>query len=240
MPSLVPRLDRRVWMLLVAMLVFKFGQGLYYPFSTIYLLPQLRRYLALPRGCGSCGPGRRERGLGSRLRPPYRPLRPQARDARRPLGERCTFRRLRVCRGILGIPSGLRGGGPRGRYRLRRRPQRDGRQRYPQSPASPGARLGSGWRQRRLGFRPRGGQPGRTLCRRRGDHLPHLFTGTTALTLAVLLSLALLVRESAPKIEERDLSAIPLSKLRAALSDTPFVVLLAVGFFLYYTLVVLL
>ncbi len=36
MPSLVPRFDRRVWMLLVAMLVFRFGQGLYYPFSTIY------------------------------------------------------------------------------------------------------------------------------------------------------------------------------------------------------------
>lgn len=34
--SLVPRFDRRVWMLTGAMLVFRFGQGLYYPFSTIY------------------------------------------------------------------------------------------------------------------------------------------------------------------------------------------------------------
>lgn len=28
--------DRRVWLLLGAMLVFRFGQGLYYPFSAIY------------------------------------------------------------------------------------------------------------------------------------------------------------------------------------------------------------
>lgn len=31
-----PRFDRRVWLLLGAMLVFRFGQGFYYPFSTIY------------------------------------------------------------------------------------------------------------------------------------------------------------------------------------------------------------
>src|SRR3712207_5388536 len=47
-----------------------------------------------------------------------------------------------------------------------------------------------------------------------------MFTGTAALTLAVLLSLALLVRESAPRIEERDLSAIPLSKLRRSEEHT--------------------
>lgn len=32
----LPRFDGRVWFLLGAMLVFRFGQGLYYPFSTIY------------------------------------------------------------------------------------------------------------------------------------------------------------------------------------------------------------
>jgi MFS family permease len=30
------RFDRRVWLLLVAMLVFRFGQGMYFPFSTIH------------------------------------------------------------------------------------------------------------------------------------------------------------------------------------------------------------
>ena len=28
--------DRRVWLLLFAMLVFRFGHGLYFPFSSIY------------------------------------------------------------------------------------------------------------------------------------------------------------------------------------------------------------
>jgi MFS family permease len=32
----LPGFDRRVWFLLFAMLVFRFGQGLFYPFSTIY------------------------------------------------------------------------------------------------------------------------------------------------------------------------------------------------------------
>ena len=30
------RFDRRVWLLLFAMLAFRFGHGLYYPFSSIY------------------------------------------------------------------------------------------------------------------------------------------------------------------------------------------------------------
>jgi MFS family permease len=61
-----------------------------------------------------------------------------------------------------------------------------------------------------------------------------MFAGTAALMLAVLVFLALLVRESLPRVEELSSSAVPLSKLRAALSDSPFVVLLAVGFLLYY------
>lgn len=34
--GLLPVFDERVWYLLFAMLVFRFGQGLFYPFSTIY------------------------------------------------------------------------------------------------------------------------------------------------------------------------------------------------------------
>jgi hypothetical protein len=30
------RFDRRVWLLLFAMLAFRFGHGLYFPFSSIY------------------------------------------------------------------------------------------------------------------------------------------------------------------------------------------------------------
>jgi len=65
-----------------------------------------------------------------------------------------------------------------------------------------------------------------------------MFAGTAALTLVVLVALALLVRESLPevgaKVRRRELSPFPLVKLRAALSDAPFVALLAAGFLLYY------
>ncbi|MDQ3911402.1 MAG: MFS transporter, partial [Actinomycetota bacterium] len=46
--------------------------------------------------------------------------------------------------------------------------------------------------------------------------------------------LTLLVREPLPKVEEQDLSTVPLSKLKAALSDGPYLVLLVVGLLLYY------
>jgi MFS family permease len=36
MGARLSKFDRRVWLLLGAMLVFRFGQGLYFPFSTIY------------------------------------------------------------------------------------------------------------------------------------------------------------------------------------------------------------
>ena len=65
-----------------------------------------------------------------------------------------------------------------------------------------------------------------------------MFVGTAVLTLVVLVALALLVRESLPPVEAkagaRELSPFPLVKLRAALSDTPFVALLAASFLLYY------
>ena len=61
-----------------------------------------------------------------------------------------------------------------------------------------------------------------------------MFAGTAALMLAVLVFLALLVRESLPRVEGHSSSTVHLSKLRAALSDSSFVVLLAVGFLLYY------
>ena len=65
-----------------------------------------------------------------------------------------------------------------------------------------------------------------------------MFVGTAALTLVVLVTLALLVRESLPRVEaeveRRELSPFPFVKLRAALSDAPFVALLAASFLLYY------
>src|SRR5919199_2476345 len=45
------RFDRRVWLLLAAMLVFRFGQGLYYPFSTIYF----HNFVGIPRSLVGVG-----------------------------------------------------------------------------------------------------------------------------------------------------------------------------------------
>jgi len=63
-----------------------------------------------------------------------------------------------------------------------------------------------------------------------------MFVGTAALTLVVLVALGLLVRESLPVVEarRREPSPFPLVKLRAALSDAPFVALLAASLLLYY------
>jgi MFS family permease len=61
-----------------------------------------------------------------------------------------------------------------------------------------------------------------------------MFAGTAALTLVVLIALALLVRESLPKTVKRIPTAVSLREPRTALSDGPFIALLAVGYLLYY------
>jgi MFS family permease len=61
-----------------------------------------------------------------------------------------------------------------------------------------------------------------------------MFVGTAVLMLVVLAALALLIRESMPKVVKRTSSTILFRKPQTALSDRPFVVLLIVGFSLYY------
>ena len=65
-----------------------------------------------------------------------------------------------------------------------------------------------------------------------------MFAGASALTLVVLCAMALGLRESLPGAgttsEAATSRAIPVSKLRAAFADGPFLVLLGVGFLLYY------
>ncbi len=67
-----------------------------------------------------------------------------------------------------------------------------------------------------------------------GDVYPRLFVGTSVLTAVVALALALSIRESRPALKESAEETEPPRRLRAALSDWPFLVLLGVGVSLYY------
>ena len=67
-----------------------------------------------------------------------------------------------------------------------------------------------------------------------GGIYPKLFVGTSVLTALVALILALTINESLPALKESTEGAGPPRRLRRALSDGPFLVLLGVGVLLYY------
>jgi MFS family permease len=67
-----------------------------------------------------------------------------------------------------------------------------------------------------------------------GGVYPRLFVGTSVLTAAVALALALGIRESRPALNEPAEGKATSGRLRAAFSDGAFVVLLGVGVLLYY------
>ena len=220
-------------MLTGAMLVFRFGQGLYYPFSTIYFHNVLGIPLSLV-GSGLaalavasvasslvCGPltdryGRKPVMLASLL------------------GSAATFSSFALISNFWGylavsVTAGLVGSSAF-----------DTARNAMIADVSPGP-----LRARTYGLVRVGGNIGWALgpaaagliasLARENDTIYRLmFVGTGALTLIVLAALALLVRESLPKVEEQDLSTVPLSKLKAALSDGPYLVLLVVGLLLYY------
>ncbi|MDQ3497740.1 MAG: hypothetical protein M3514_09585, partial [Actinomycetota bacterium] len=63
---------------------------------------------------------------------------------------------------------------------------------------------------------------------------PRLFIGTSVLTAIVALVLAFGITESRPALKEPAENGESPGRLRAALSDGPFLVLLGVGVLLYY------
>ncbi len=227
------KFDRRVWLLLVAMLVFRFGQGLYYPFSTIYF----HNFVGIPLslvgvGLAALAAASVASGLISG------PL--IDRHGRKPvmiaalLGSAATFLGFAFVGGFWGylavsIAAGLAGSS-----------SFDAARNAMVADVTP-TRL----RARAYGLVRVGGNvgwasgpvaAGLIAASAGGYEVTYqiMFAGTAALTLAVLVAVVLLVRESLPEVEERTSSVMPLSKLRAALSDAPFVVLLVVGFLLYY------
>lgn len=225
--------DRRVWLLLVAMLIFRFGQGFYFPFSTIYF----HNFVGIPLslvgvGLATLAAASVASGLVSG------PL--TDRYGRKPvmlatlLGSAVVFLGFAFAGNFweylaVSILAGLVGSS-----------SFDAARNAMVADVTP-AHL----RARAYGLVRVGGNLGWAsgpvtaglIAASAGDlgiTYRAMFAGTAALMLTVLVFLALLVRESLPGVEERSSSAVPLSKLRAALSDAPFVVLLAVGFLLYY------
>ncbi len=230
--AVLGKFDQRVWLLLVAMLVFRFGQGLYYPFSTIYF----HNFVGIPLslvgvGLAALAASSVASGLISG------PL--TDRYGRKPvmlatlLGSAVVFLGFAFVGDFWGylavsILAGLVGSS-----------SFDAARNAMVADVAP-----THLRARAYGLVRVGGNVGWAsgpvaaglIAASAGDSgatYQAMFAGTAALMLTVLVFLALLVRESLPRMEESS-SAVPLSKLRAALSDAPFVVLLAVGFLLYY------
>ena len=218
-----------------AMLVFRFGQGFYYPFSTIYFHNIVGIPLSLVGvGLGALAVSSVASGLVSG------PL--TDRYGRRPLmllalsGSATSFLAYAFVGGFRGylavcVAAGLAGSA-----------MFDAARNAMVADVAP-----EGRRARAYGLVRVGGNVGWALGPTVAGILTasagasaaafrSMFVGTAALTLVVLVALALLVRESLPGVEarRRELSPFPLVKLRAALSDAPFVALLAAGFLLYY------
>lgn len=227
------KFDRRVWLLLGAMLVFRFGQGLYFPFSTIYF----HNVVAIPLsfvglGLGTLAAASVVSGLISG------PL--TDRYGRKPVmlislaGSAATFLGFAFVESFWGylavsLAAGLVGSSSFDA--ARNAMVADVTPEHMRARAYGLVRVGGniGWA---LG--PLAAGLIATSAGSSGTTYRAMFAGTAALTITVLIPLALLVRESLPEVEERTPSDFPLSKLRAALSDAPFVLLLAAGLLLYY------
>ena len=228
-----PDLDRRVWLLVGAMLVFRFAQGLYYPFSTIYFHNVVGIPLSLVGvGLATLAVASVASGFV------FGPLADHY--GRKPVmlaalsGSAATFlafafvgnfqEYLAVC-----VAAGLVGSAPfdaaRNAMIADVAPERLRARAY--GLVRVGGNIGWALGPTTAGLvaASAGGSP---------DTYRAMFAGTAALTLVILAALALLVRESLPKAAKRTSPAVTFREPRAALSDGPFVVLLAVGFLLYY------
>ena len=224
--------DQRVWLLLLAMLAFRFGQGLYYPFSTIHFHNVVGIPLSLVgAGLGALAAASVVSGLVSG------PL--SDRYGRKPLmlvsltGSAATFFAFALVEDFAGylavsVEAGLIGSSMFDA--ARNAMVADGTQPGRRSRAYGLVRVGGnvGWA---LGPMVAGlvaasvGSAGiyRTL-----------FLGTSALTALVVLVLALAAEESLPATTKAPMPTARAARLRTALMDGPFLALLAAGVLLYY------
>lgn len=224
--------DRRVWLLVAAMLAFRFGHGLYYPFSTIYFHNVVGIPLSLVGvGFASLAAASVLSGFASG------PL--TDRYGRKPVmlaalaGSAGTFLTFAFVDGFAGylavsVMAGLVG--------------------VSMFDAARNAMVADvtqpGERSRAFGLVRVGGNVGWALgpmtagivsssAGGSGSVYRALFVGTAALSLAVLLSLAFLMKESLPARRGAK-SGVPVAGLREAVSDRSFVLLLGAGVLLYY------
>jgi MFS family permease len=225
--------DRRVWILLFAMLAFRFGHGLYFPFSSIYF----HNVLGIPLPL--VGVGLAVFAAASVLSGLVAgPL--TDRYGRKPVmlaalaGSSVCFFAFSLVGGFAGYLAVSAAQGFVG---------------WSMFEASRNAMVADvtapGMRSRAFGLVRVGGNVGwafgpmvaglvSAAAGGSGDVYPRLFVGTSLLTAAVAFALALSIRESRPVPKEPAKSKEMSGRLRAAFSDGPFLVLLGVGVLLYY------
>src|SRR5215203_2538496 len=227
------RFDRRVWLLLFAMLAFRFGHGLYFPFSSIYF----HNVLGIPLSL--VGVGLAVFAMASVLSGLVAgPL--TDRYGRKPLmitalaGSSASFFAFSLVGGFAGYLAVSAAHGFVG---------------WSMFEASRNAMVADvtppGMRSRAYGLVRVGGNVGWALgpmvagllsaaAGGSGGVYPKLFVGTSVLTALVALILALTINESRPALKKSTEEDGPPRRLRSALSDGPFLVLLGVGILLYY------
>ena len=226
--------DRRVWLLLFAMLVFRFGHGLYFPFSSIYF----HNVLGIPLSL--VGVGLAVFALSSVLSGLVAgPL--TDRYGRKPLmlvalaGSSASFLGFAVVDGVGGYLAVSTAHGLVG---------------WSAFEASRNAMVADvtrqGIRSRAYGLVRVGGNIGWALgpmvagavsaaARGSGTVYPKLFVGTAVLTALVGLAIVFAVRESLPARRERPSAAGGKERaLSVALSDGRLLLLLGTGVLLYY------
>jgi MFS family permease len=224
--------DRRVWLLLFTMLVFRFGQGLYYPFSTIHFHNVVGIPLSLVgAGLGALAAASVVSGLISG------PL--SDRYGRKPLmlvslsGSAATFLAFALVDNFAGylavsVAAGLVGSSmfDAARNAMVADVTQPGRR----SRAYGLVRVGGnvGWA---LGPMVAGLVAASTGS---AGIYRMLFLCTSVLTALVVLVLVLAAEESLPATAKAQVPTARAARLRTALTDGPFVALLAAGVLLYY------
>lgn len=224
--------DRRVWFLLGAMLVFRFGQGLYYPFSAIYFHNVLGIPLSLVGvGLACLAMASVASGLAAG------PL--TDRYGRKPVmltsltGSAATFLAFAHVEDLAGylavsVAAGLFGSTmfDASRNAMVADVTLRGRRSRAYGLVRVGGNVGWALGPMVAGFVSAAGSSGRIY--------PLLFTGTATLTMIVMFSVAVGVRESLPVARGSARSSRPFSGLGEALSDRSLLILLASGVLLFY------